>query len=86
MRKIALLAVLALSVTPLFAHKLVSPSGKLAIEVKLQKQQLVYTVSYAGKTLVEPSALGFDMAEGYFGKDVRSTDTHPLVSPAGEDT
>lgn len=70
MRKIALLAVLALSVTPLFAHKLVSPGGKLAIEVKLQKQQLVYTVSSAGKTLVEPSVLGFDMAEGYFGKNV----------------
>ena len=70
MRKIAVLVLLAISVSPLFAHRVSSPSGKITIEVKVQSKRPVYSISYAGKTVIAPSEVGFDFAEEYFGEGV----------------
>ena len=81
---------MVLCTVPVFAAKVTSPSGKLSIEVKLQSKKPVYSISYAGKTLVAPSVVGFDMAEGYFGENIklgkvtRSTVTDDYDLPVGK--
>ena len=90
MKRIALLVILTLIAAPLSAHKLSSPNGRLSIEVKVQSKRPVYSITYAGKTVVAASTVGFDFAEGYFGegvslgKAVRRTFTDDYDLPVGK--
>ncbi|MCQ2142883.1 MAG: glycoside hydrolase family 97 protein [Bacteroidales bacterium] len=48
-----------------------SPDGSSKITVSAASGRLQYSISYGGKTLVEPSALGFEFDDGTFGDNVK---------------
>lgn len=71
MKRLSVAIMLILLGLPGLAARLSSPSGRLAIDVSVRKGRPVYSVYFAGKAVVAPSEIGFDLAEGYFGEGVR---------------
>ena len=51
-----------------------SPNGKLKVEISCQNGQAAYTVSYNGKTMMTPSALGLKADIGNFSKGLSLKD------------
>ena len=50
--------------------KVASPDGRLAVEVQVTDGRATYTVTYDGKTVLEPSPLGFEADFGNLFNDV----------------
>ena len=52
-----------------------SPNGKLKVDITCQNGQAAYTVSYDGKTMMTPSALGLKTDIGDYTKGLKLTDS-----------
>ena len=52
-----------------------SPNGKLKVDITCQNGQAAYTVSYDGKTMMTPSALGLKADIGDFSKGLSLKDS-----------
>ena len=48
-----------------------SPDGNLRISLSNKDGQATVSISYKGDVLVEPSTIGFELEDGFFGKDVK---------------
>lgn len=73
-RIIALALSLVLGVCSVHAAekvKLSSPDSRLVIEMSVASGQLSYSIRYDGSTIVNPSALALDFADGCFGAGLR---------------
>ena len=51
-----------------FQKTLLSPDGKLSVSISLQSGSLSYSVSYDGKTMIEPSSLGLTTDMGDYSR------------------
>ena len=64
--------VVSVGVADCNAHELVtSPDGAVTVTVGVKSKQAFYSVSYKGKEIVSPSALGFVINDGKIGAKVR---------------
>ena len=53
-----------------------SPNGKLKVDITCQNGQAAYTVSYDGKTMMTPSALGLKADIGDFSNGLSLKDNN----------
>lgn len=66
---------LALAAAPAAAVSVDSPDGRLRLTLDSDGPTPLYSISYDGKTVIEPSPLGFDANIGNFSKDFKITET-----------
>ena len=76
-KKINLLSILFVSALTAMAQtvSVSSPNGKLKVDITCQNGQASYTVSYDGKTMMPPSALGLKADIGDFTKGLKLQDS-----------
>ena len=74
-KKLFLFSVLVVSALTAMAQvaSVSSPNGKLKVDITCQDGQAAYTVSYDGKTMMTPSALGLKTDIGDYTKGLRLT-------------
>lgn len=91
MKKQAFLFLLALSASPLWAQEasVSGPDQQLRVNVSVENGAPLYSVTYKGKTILEPSPLGFvanigDFSQGmtYVEQKKRTIGSSAMVSPS----
>lgn len=78
LRTLKLLLATAAAAVPALASALVSPDGRIQVDVSLDAQQrLVYRVQQAGKPVLLPSRLGLQLADADLSNNLRLVKTSP---------
>lgn len=62
------------------ATRITSPSGRLVCELWLDKGVPTYSLSYDGRTVVAPSTLGLQLADGTLGTGMKQVSATPVTS------
>ena len=62
------------------ATRITSPSGRLVCELWLDKGVPTYSLSYDGRTVVAPSTLGLQLADGTLGTGMKQLSATPVTS------
>lgn len=80
MRRFITLIMTCLVVAGASATRIISPSGRLVCELWLDKGVPTYSLSYDGRTVVAPSTLGLQLADGTLGTGMKQLSATPLTS------
>ncbi len=80
MRRFITLIMTCLVVAGASATRITSPSGRLVCELWLDKGVPTYSLSYDGRTVVAPSTLGLQLADGTLGTGMKQLSATPVTS------
>lgn len=80
MRRFITLIITCLVVAGASATRITSPSGRLVCELWLDKGVPTYSLSYDGRTVVAPSTLGLQLADGTLGTGMKQLSATPVTS------